>query len=319
MTWSWSRGGFWLVLLSIVGCLTPTVYGQTPPPINNLLVEIWPEYDRAEVLVIYRGQLSAETPLPAQVAIPLPGYIDTLHVVATEQNGSLFEVDPTEVALRQEGEMTVATFPATAPGFQLEYYDPVILSRTGQTRSLDFTFTTLSPIEVVTLEVQEPLGAANFSMSPQAENSFVGNDGLRYNTIGRTDLAAGETLDIAATYDRQTEALTAPSLAANDSGAPLLEVESPASVTNNLRFAYLLIGIGIALLLFAAGSWWWSRRRVAAADAPRRRPARKQPKSKRKPAPAQPDAEAGSKFCYQCGSALRDDAQFCHSCGAERR
>lgn len=308
----------WLLLIGLLG-MTPVVQAQSSPTVNNLLVEIWPEFDRPEVLVIYRGQLSQETPLPSEISFPLPGHIEAMHVVATEQNGSLFEVDRAAVELRQEREVTIVTFPVTAPGFQLEYYDPLILSREGAERTLIFEFSTLLPIEMVTFEVQEPFQATNFSMTPQAEDSFVGENGLRYNTIGRANIVAGEPVNLSATYQRQTDELSAPNLAPADT-PPQLEAATAAVPDNDLRFGYVLIGIGSVLLLFAAGSWWWTRRRMAGSDVPRRRPAR--PKAKR-PSPkavsAQVPATQGNKFCYRCGTSLRDDAKFCHQCGAERR
>ena len=84
----------WMLILSALIFVAPTVEGQSNlPELEQLTVELWPEYDRSDVLVIYRAELSPQTALPAQLAFRLPGYIDGLHAVAVEHNGALFAVE----------------------------------------------------------------------------------------------------------------------------------------------------------------------------------------------------------------------------------
>ena len=56
--------------------LMPAAIGiaQTPVSvIDSLDIEIWPDYDRASVLVLLTGALPGDTRLPASVTLPLPG------------------------------------------------------------------------------------------------------------------------------------------------------------------------------------------------------------------------------------------------------
>jgi len=49
--------------------------------IDSLTVELWPDYDRASVLVLLTGALPADTTLPATVTLPIPETAQ-LHAVA---------------------------------------------------------------------------------------------------------------------------------------------------------------------------------------------------------------------------------------------
>jgi len=78
---------FHYLLLSVLmmAILSGFALAQTDSPeVSELTVELWPEFDRSEVLVIYRAQLSDSTPLPAEVTFRFPGYVEAMHAVAVE-------------------------------------------------------------------------------------------------------------------------------------------------------------------------------------------------------------------------------------------
>jgi len=45
------------------------VSGQSTVVFDQVMIEIWPEYDRPDVLVIYRIQLADNVSLPVQVSL----------------------------------------------------------------------------------------------------------------------------------------------------------------------------------------------------------------------------------------------------------
>ena len=315
--------GLWLLLLGLGVWLVPSARGQSSTPVlENLLVEIWPEYDRSETLIIYRADLSADTPLPAEVYFPLPGYLEAMHVVAIEQNGVLVEVDPGAYELRSENDRMLMKLSVPTRRFQFEYYDPVILTYNDQDRRLDFEFTTNHDIKMIMFEVQEPFQALNFLLTPPAENSFTGSDGLRYNTVERTNLASGDDFELSAAYERNTNQVSASNLAGSNPANSAGRVNQ--TIRSDLTLAYGLVGVGILLLLVSGGAWWWSRRQATPSGRLRHKNIRAARRtgavaaSPRGRTPLRPKTgEAG--FCYKCGAALRTDAQYCHQCGAERR
>jgi hypothetical protein len=313
-----------VVLLSLLFLAQIAVLAQSSPgQIKNLLVELWPEYDQPQTLVIYHVELASTTGLPAQLTFRLPGYLEKMHVVAVERDGGLVEVSPEAIQLRHEGDNLLLTFSAPVPKVQFEYYDPVIMKKEGQKRQLKFDFTAAYETEKAIFQVQEPVGAENFGMTPAASASFTGSDGLKYNSVEVSGLAANETFNLTATYTRTSDELSAQPIGGTiaEHAADLAVVAEPPP-NQNLTLGYTLIGIGAAVLLGVAGYWWWSKRKVSAQVArpgprPNRRKATAKPAGKVTPQ-SQPLPPTGS-FCYRCGAALREDSNFCHVCGAERR
>ena len=311
-----------LLLLFVSSALL--VKAQTEPQIQNLLVELWPEFDRPEVLVIYRVQLSDDTPLPTTVTFPLPGYIETMNAVAYGEGNDLISIDENEIDITHRDDALFVTFSTPSPLVQLEYYDGEIISRQDQTRTLDYTFTAPYAIDNAIFQFQGPSQATDFSLEPAADNTFVDPNGLTYNVINESNLAAGASRTIVATYQRPTDALTlqllTPPVSEHAEDVLPLTTEPPVDSTNTI-IAYSLAGVGTLLILGAVGHWWWNRSR--APSGPVRRPAvssrdrATRAGSGRKPS-SQTEGKTGG-FCYQCGTPLRADANFCHKCGAERR
>lgn len=315
--WQWWGIGILLGLLFLAqAAMAQTSSGQ----VKNLLVEIWPEYDQPETLVIYHVELASTTVLPAQLTFRLPGYLEKMFVVAVEQDGNLVEVNAEAIQLQHEGDSLLLTFSAPSPKVQFEYYDPVILKKEGQKRQLDFDFTASYPTEKAAFQVQEPTGSENFALTPPASGSFTGSDGLKYHTIEIAGLATNETFKVTATYTRTSDQLSTQLVGGTtaEHGADLTVVAEPPA-NENLTLGYTLIGIGAAVLLGVAGYWWWSKR-TATATRPGPRPSRRKAAAKAKRTTPQPQpVPETSKFCYRCGALLREDSNFCHVCGAERR
>lgn len=319
--WPWWGIG---ILLGLLFSAQSAVMAQTPSTqIKNLLVELWPEYDQPQTLVIYHVELASTTALPAQLTFRLPGYLEKMFVVAVEQDGKLVEVKAEAIQLQHEGDSLLLTFSTPSPKVQFEYYDPVIMKKDGQKRQLNFDFTASYGTAKATFQVQEPAGAENFAVTPPPSTSFTGSDGMKYNAIEIPGLAAKETFKLAATYTRTSDQLSTELVSGTttEHAADLAVVAEPPP-NENLTLGYGLIGIGAAVLLGVAGYWWWSKRNTSApAVRPGPRPSRRKAaaKASSKAAPQPQPIPTSSKFCYRCGASLREDSNFCHACGAERR
>jgi len=310
-----SRG--WVVLLLTL--LFPlTIHAQTPPQIQNLSVEIWPEFDRPETLIIYRAVLSPTTSLPAEVTFQLPGYIETMHAVAVEQNGSLVDVPDEAIEMRHDGDDLFLTFTTPAPNVQFEYYDSTILAKDGDARELAYVFAAPYNIESAVIQVQQPAQATDFTMTPAATNSFVGRDGLDYHNIELSSLTASDTVEVTADYNRPTDELSVDQITLDEPIPAQVDTVVPTTTptsTQPINWGYVMIGSGLVLLLVVGGYWWWSQ--SPSDEEPQRRPPRSARRRRSRASSLADDASGG--YCYRCGTALRSDAQFCHQCGAERR
>ncbi|HEY43329.1 MAG TPA: hypothetical protein G4O11_05025, partial [Anaerolineae bacterium] len=164
-----------LPLILLGALMSTSAEAQTEAEIDRLEVSLWPEYDRSAVLVIYRVQLSPETPLPAIVSLPIPAGVGEPHAVATRsEGGELLLADYTRQVM---GDWSMVTVVTDSLHVRLEYYDP--LTFVGQYRSYSFIWPGGLDLGAFLYEVQQPLGASNLGITPPGEAS-VGEDGLIY-------------------------------------------------------------------------------------------------------------------------------------------
>jgi len=292
-----------LILFTLFLLSYGSVAFQTPPPkLDSLKVELWPEYDRPETLVIYKGKLAPATALPTEITFILPGYVEAVHAVAVEQNGNLLQVPPAEVKLTRGDQHGVLTFPISSDNFQFEYYDPTILTKQGQNRQLAYRFSASFDITAIAIEVQQPAQSLNFTLNPTATQTVDDVNGLTYHLVEVANLQLGSGFNLNVTYSRPTNATSVELLKLPASTPPPSAATPPAN--DNTSLAYILFGVGSVILLVIMAYFWSNRRRPVT-------------KGRLKHPPIISTAEA--KFCHHCGTALREGATFCHSCGTARR
>lgn len=282
---------------------------QAPAPtIAELTVELWPEFDRPEVLVIHRITLTESTPLPATLTFKFPPYIEAMHAVAAERGGGLFSIQGDALKLNKTDAALELTVTTDSRSLQLEYYDPQILTQQGQQRQIDYNFNADYPVTLAHFQVQQPVQASNFTVTPTASSSFTDQKGLSYQVIETAGLKPGDPLQIKATYTRATNQPSSELLTDN------IQVVTQPTPTAAPQFpwGYLLIGAGVVVLLATGGYWWWANR-AAAPPAPKPGTPKKRPAGR----VVKPGRPGG--YCHQCGAALRPDSNFCHACGAPRR
>lgn len=295
------------------------------PTIDNLVVQIWPEFDRPETLVIYQGQLAADESLPTTVTFQLPGRIETMHAVAVmSPEGNLVNAEYTLTP--KDGEVTLS-FTVDNPRFQFEYYDPAIIQKDGATRNLDYTGSVLSPVNTLQVELQQPTGAENMEVTPPADEVMTGSNNFKYFIYKKENVSPGQFISLSGKYTKQSDTLTADlqlGLAQPTVAAPSAPI-SAAMPGNNwvVTLGYVLVGLGAGVLLVVAGIWIFNNNRAAVEEPPaatqRPRRAKGRPPAPKPVRPVEPSAGGASKFCPECGARYKPSAKFCHQCGAPRR
>jgi len=178
-------------------------------PIQRLEVAFWPEYDRPEVLVMYRGELDPSIPLPTQIALPIPVEVGQPHAVAwrNDEGGLIKALHTLDVA---DGRAILSlTIPSRS--FRVEYYQAI--EREGDRRSFSFEWPGGPEIGQLAYEIQTPLGATELVVQPIAGSPRVGGDGMTYLTaeLGRVDPGATRVIDFS--YSKASDALSASVLA----------------------------------------------------------------------------------------------------------
>jgi hypothetical protein len=316
-----------LVSLFLISMLTGVTMAQSPAPLSSLNIALWPEYDRPDVLVIYRGQVAEGVPLPAQLIFTLPANVPGLNAVAyvDEAQGRLLNLPAHELVEGADGKVLSFTTPSRQ--FQFEYYSDEILSRDGDAREVSFSFTPTAEIAALFFELQQPTGASDFNSEPTASDVEGRQDGLTYAFYDLGAVSPGAPRSLQASYTRDTDQLSVESLVSVN--IPTEAEQATVEVGGGGLQDYLgpiLIAVGVLLLTGSLVYWFWSQRSVVVPEpTPRPSGARtRRPSTKKKPSPTKttpPPAEDEklAAYCHRCGTKFRDDALFCHACGSERR
>jgi len=295
------------------------VQAQDGPTISTLDVSVWPEFDRPEALVIYRGVLAPDITLPAPVEIRIPARAGEATAVAyVDTGGQRFNQQHTT---RVEGDWLVIAFTLETPGFQLEYYDPIEVSSSGE-RTYVYTLLADYPIAQFELDAQVPPTAEDFALDPAADSVVVEADGLTYHLVQAQELAQGDELSWTLGYQKDNEDMTVALFAEPTAQAPVIPpaTDSPTDLSGDSTIWIFLIAF-VALVGVGAVAFWLGRRTQApAAEALPQSTKQKRRGSGRGPLPSSSlDSADGGLFCYKCGTQLRADSEFCHKCGATVR
>jgi len=161
-----------LILLALI--LPATGHTQDKvTTIASVVIELWPDYDRASVLALLTGTLPVNTKLPATVTIPLP---------ETAQLNAVARIDDSD------GKMKDDIFSSPAPGkltfitpnlrFRVEYYFPYTVN-TNQ-RTFDFTWLADLSVEKFQFKIQRPTSASSLATEPASINILRRDDGFTY-------------------------------------------------------------------------------------------------------------------------------------------
>ena len=304
---------FSIFLILILLFLVPAVQAQGPTSLAELEVDIWPEYDRPDVLVIYKAKLPANVSLPTDVTLKIPASAGAPYAVAVRQmDGALLNAT---YERQVEGDWALITITATMPEIQLEYYDPH-MEKSGSARSYTYEWPGNLDVGAMRFVIQEPIGATQMSVTPNLGSfSQPAGDPMRYYAMDVGAPKTGDTVSINLGYTKDTDALSVESLQVQPSG--------PINGNNNGNQPVLppylpwLIG-GLGVLLLAGGViWYWLMNKAET------KPAKKRSRGSRAPikSPEQISVENGNPgvFCHQCGKRAARGDRFCRSCGTKLR
>lgn len=301
-----------LLSFLFLGSLSPLmpVMAQMPASVilRSLEVDIWPEYDHPSVLVIYHITLPGEVNLPFEMRIRIPSAAGEPNAVAIrEADGSLITIPYTRNVL---GEWSEIVFSTTLPEIQLEYYDPT-LKKEGSQRTFNYQWTGEYAVEALTIQIQQPIGAAEMKVTPNTTNVAVGKDGLTYYVTQVDSLSAGQSFEVNIQYQKPNDSLTAESLQVQPS-APMGSATSTTPAAGNF-LPWLLGGLGVFLIVGAVTWWFWQARTVrphSKTNRPRRRRLIIEPQE------ALPE---GVVYCHHCGKRAMSGDRFCRACGTKLR
>ncbi len=280
---------------------------QSPVRLSNLEVDIWPEYDRPGVLVIYRVTLPPEISLPVDLTLRIPAEVGEPNAVAAKQmDGALYSL---AYDRQVSGDWSLINFTATMPELQVEYYDPS-LELQGASRHYEYQWPGDYAVDALMIQVQQPYQASGLRTSPALGGGIVGQDGLAYYNAQVGALEEGQTFNLAVDYEKATDTLTVESLQV----LPSAPVSSSTSDWQSQISAVLPWGLGfLGLALIVGGGLWYWKSGQRADDKPK-------PRRRRSSATGSEVAPAeGHIYCHQCGKRAAPGDRFCRTCGARLR
>jgi hypothetical protein len=276
------------------------------PSLATLQISLWPEFDRPELLVIYRGLLAEETALPAMIEVSIPSDIAAPSAVAyVDEADQRLNLAYTS---RVEGDARIVSFELPALGFQLEYYDTLPIEATGR-RTYTFDYRADYDVAELGIEFQVPPTAQNFVLEPPADSAFPESGGVVYHVVQAGALAQGENRSWTFRYDKDNPGLTLEALEQAEEQAPSVLPTTEATAGGDGSTGLIFLVAFVALVAVGAAAFWLGRRTGTEAapvvDTPF--PARKK----------RLERGIGQRaFCHKCGTQLRPDSEFCHKCGA---
>lgn len=298
-------GALILALVLMVAVLP--AHAQSAVVFDQMMIEIWPEYDRPGVLVIYRITLDAATTLPAQVSLTIPRAVGApFNVAMQDLDGLLYNLAYT-TEVQNDTQKVIFTTPAAS--LQFEYYDPS-LTKDGSNRQFKFEWDAEYIINNLSISVQQPASASNMQIIPSLGPGQVKEDGLTYYTtdIGKVD--AGTHLSVELSYTKPDDQLSV--------GLQPVQPSQPLSASTTGKtnpvdiLPWILGGIGV-ILLVGGFLWFWltKNRPVTVGDTRRRH----------RPAPALRTTATNDEaiYCHQCGRRASVGDVFCRTCGARLR
>ena len=291
---------FTLLLLLVLLVPLQLVHAQGMPALSSADVWVWPEYDKAGVLVIQRMTVSAGTTLPAAMTFRIPATAGKPYAMAMGPTAD--QVGDATYTLKQNGDWMEITVQVTAPAIQLEYYDPA-LNKDGKARQYTYRWTGDYAVDQLHIELQQPFDASAMQTVPTLPDSNVVADGVTYYTGSFGPFTQGQEFTLDVNYQKDSDALTISFLNVQPS-APV-DANTAGRISFDTYLPWLVGAFGV--LMIAGGLFYYFRGTARPRSTTRRRHVSSE------------EAAAGQTYCPQCGTRARNGDRFCRTCGTRLR
>ena len=288
--------------------ITAPAQAQSAPVIETMEIGLWPEYDRTDVLVIYRITLSPEVNLPVQMSILIPREVEAPYNLAMKEvDGLLYNLAYTSEV---QGEWLKVTFTTPSAELQLEYYDPGLIKEATQ-RSFEYMWNGDFTINDLVVAIQQPVNATDMQILPDFGQSAQHEDGLTYFTKQVGSVPAGTPVTVRFSYAKSDDSLSFGS----QSVQPVQAASGDAAGRVNAGdFLPWVVG-GVGLVLILGGVVWFMATRNRSGTSSQAKKRHRSASRQDEMVASQPD----QIFCPKCGRRASASDLFCRACGNRLR
>ncbi len=279
--------------------LMPIAIGFAQNPvsvIDSLDIDIWPDYDRASVLVLLTGTLPGDTQFPVSVTLPLPE-VAQLNAVARIDSKDGNMKDDIFSSTDPPGTLTFITSDLR---FRVEYYLPYTVVKNQ--RSFDYTWLADITVNNFQLRVQRPTSASTLNTEPATANVVRDGDGFDYYIFPVRAVPAGQPFPLHVDYKMTSSQLSATSLSPQNTSIQTPAIPATSSTGSGINWALAATVTG-GLIIIVALIWQIVSRRPSP--------------NIRKPIDSRVERQSRAKFCRNCGEPIDEGDRFCNGCGAE--
>lgn len=306
---------FLISLILLIMLILPTAAQAqvTTTSLSSLEVDLWPEYDEPDMLVIYKITLASDVSLPTSLTFKIPADAGSPHAVAELQVDTLVNITYSQ---RLEGEWNLITFTATVPELWIEYYDPS-LEKTGDAREYSFVWPGGYAVNSLIVDVQQPWNSQNMRISPSIGTGQTGSDTLTHYIAQVGSLEEGQSFNLEISYEKPDDVLSAEMIQVRPAEPLTEETSGRLSSTLNIPTNFIWLGLlgtlGLGLIIGGAVWYFRSSQKETAAPTHRRRS-----QSKKKPV-VETNVTNDGIYCAQCGKRAASGDRFCRACGSKLR
>jgi len=267
--------------------------------LDNLTVQLWPEFDQPSMLVIYDFTLAGNASLPVEVTLRFPGDANII-AVAYAEAGSLLNAPyqgPTPAGEWQTLTITIDT----QTSYHIEYYAP--LSTEDDRRNYTYVWKGDYPVNSLDVSLKVPVDATDVTTNPPMTDTSPSGSDQQFLAWSTSDLGGGEETNIQVAYTKTSDQLSVTNQPL-ETGAVDESTQGRISINNYLP--YILGGLGILLILSGALYFWQSSKGRSTTPRMRHRS-------------QDADSNGEEVYCHQCGKRAQPNDRFCRTCGTRLR
>lgn len=292
-----------IILLGALFVFPNFVSAYSDITLESVNVQLWPEYDKPQMLVIDYITLPSDTTFPVTINLGIPTEVGSPLVVAVGASFNEVTDQGVQFSTRVVSDLTIVSIEATAPAIQFEYYDPG-LKTNGSARSYQYQWFSEYDVQNFSIAVQQPFDATNLKTSPALEDDGLHLDKLQYYSSVIGALSHDKTFTLDLSYEKPSDTLSISQLKIEPVD---ISENTPGRVSLNNSIPYLIGGLGVMLII--GGFVYYLKSGNGDVKSSRRR---------RHTNVNANDSES-DVYCSQCGTRAHNGDRFCRVCGSRIR